>query len=90
MPKDNDAALDAYMRLVDERGTKHIEVAPVNTYTSTLRGTPGEYDGYGLTLHNAYHALSRRAIGDVFIPWSAVAYISMAIPPHREQEVVTQ
>jgi hypothetical protein len=90
MTKDNNTALDAYMRCVHENGTRHIEVAPVNTFTSTLRGTPGEYDSYGLTLINAYHAQSRRSIGDVFIPWSAVAYISMAIPPHVEQEAIPE
>lgn len=87
--RDN-TALDAYIQLVDERGTRHIEVAPVNTFTSTLRGTPGEYDSYGLTLHNAYHALTRKTIGDAFIPWSAIAYIAMVIPPQIEWEAIPE
>jgi hypothetical protein len=81
MDKDNSAIM-TYLRIVAE-GTRHIEVA---TPFRDVRGLPGAYDGFGLTLHNAYHAVTKHTLGDLFIPWGSIEWIRMVIPPHVELE----
>jgi hypothetical protein len=81
MTKD-DRAIMGYMQHI-ANGTKYIEVA---TPFRDVRGTPGEYDSYGFVLHNAYHAVTKHSLGDLFIPWVSVEWIRMVRPPYEGLE----
>jgi hypothetical protein len=77
MVKD-DRAMMEFVKIVKE-GTRHVVISQ-HAGGYTLKGDLGGYDDLGFVLLSAYRP-SGYAIGDVFIPWTAVAYIGMAIRP---------